>query len=101
LKVRTTKKADEYIRAIETWWRANRLSAPALFADELATAFETLSLFPNAGSPYRGRARSGVRRLLLRATRHHVYYLVNDAGVLVVAVWGAVRGSAPNLRELI
>jgi hypothetical protein len=31
--------------------QANRLSAPALFADELASAFDTLSMFTNAGPP--------------------------------------------------
>lgn len=97
MNVRTTVKADAQIEAIQSWWRVNRSAAPDLFRVELAAAMDTLSRFPNAGGPY--RPRSGIRRFLLRSTRHHVYYVVDDAGVLILAVWGAVRGSAPDLRR--
>ena len=41
-----------------------------------------------------------VRRLLLRATRNHVYYVEMADHVLVVAIWGAVKGSGPDLKAL-
>jgi hypothetical protein len=43
----------------------------------------------------RGRV---IRRILLPKTRRHLYYCVDDDGVLVLPVWGAVRGRAPSLR---
>jgi len=69
-----------------------------MFAEDLNAALDTLSIFPNAGGLY--HARLGIRRLLLRATRHHVYYVIDESGVLVIAVWGAVNGRPPDLRRL-
>jgi hypothetical protein len=42
------------------------------------------------------RAR-GVRRLLLRATRYHVYYRVREETLEVLALWHATRGTGPGL----
>jgi hypothetical protein len=67
-----------------------------MFAEELDAALDTISTFPNAGGLY--HPRLGIRRLLLRATRHHVYYVIDDFGILILAVWGAVRGRPPDLR---
>lgn len=39
----------------------------------------------------------GVRRVPLRATRNHVYYVATAEAVLVLAVWGAVKGAGPEL----
>jgi len=33
----------------------------------------------------------------MRATRHHVYYVMGDEVVVVVAVWGALKGSGPDV----
>ena len=38
-----------------------------------------------------------VRRVLLRATRYHVYYVVHDEAVIVLSVWSALRGTEPDL----
>ena len=80
-----------------TGGRANRTAAPELFRNELAAALELIGLAPLAGRPYRKTQVPGVRRVLLRSTRCHVYYIVRDADALVVAVWSAVRGTGPNL----
>lgn len=99
MNVRTTEQAAEDIRSIDEWWRAHRRASPALFSDELSATFELLSVFPRAGSAYRKWRDQDVRRVVLRATRHHVYYRIYDAGVLVMAVWSAVRGRGPNFRD--
>jgi hypothetical protein len=39
----------------------------------------------------------GVRRVPLRATRHHVYYVVTHSTVHVIAVWGSVKKRGPKL----
>jgi plasmid stabilization system protein ParE len=92
--------ARAHIAAIDSWWRTNRPAAPDLFAQELAEAFSTIGLAPETGHRYHRREVKGVRRLPLRATRNHVYYLATRESVLVVAVWGAIKGRGPQLRGL-
>lgn len=70
----TTPEADAQIRTIDTWWRTNRPAAPDLFAEELANCFVLLEWAPKIGRPYsRHPSVQGLRRVLLRATRYHVY----------------------------
>jgi len=38
-----------------------------------------------------------VRRVLLRSSRYHVSYVVREEDAVVLAVWGAVRGTGPDL----
>jgi plasmid stabilization system protein ParE len=92
----TTPEADLQIVNIDSWWRENRDKVPDLFEEELALAFRMLADAPGVGKRY-SHARARVRRILLRSTRNHVYYVEEDDRVLVVAVWGAVKGSGPDL----
>ena len=48
----TTPEADEQIRAIDSWWRENRLAAPDLFSQELSEGFAVLEAIPHAGRGY-------------------------------------------------
>jgi hypothetical protein len=41
-----------------------------------------------------------LRRILMRATRNHVYDVERDDHVLVVAVWGAVKHGGPDLTDV-
>jgi plasmid stabilization system protein ParE len=79
-------------------WRENRPAARSLFAEELRRALDQVRAAPQLGSAYeviRGREH---RRVLMPATRHHVYYRVVDSErVRVVAIWSAVRGRGPTL----
>jgi plasmid stabilization system protein ParE len=93
-------EAEAQIAAIDAWWRGNRLAAPDLFAEELAEAFSTIELAPEAGQRYPHPDVKGVRRILLRATRHHVYYLSAGAEVVILAVWGSVKGAGPDLTKI-
>jgi plasmid stabilization system protein ParE len=93
----TTPQADDHIRTIDSWWRANRQAAPALFAEELAACFELLAALPKIGRPYLRIAGILVRRVLLRATRYHVYYISDSSHVFVLAVWHTKRGVGPDL----
>jgi plasmid stabilization system protein ParE len=92
--------AEQQLRVIDEWWRRNRLAAPDLFAEEFASGVETLTTHPGVGAPARRRRFKGLRRLLLRATRYHVYYVATDRTVTVLAVWSAVRGSGPPISAL-
>ena len=42
----------------------------------------------------------GLRRVLLRSTGYHVYYVVRGEVIIVVAVWNALRGAGPDLSRL-
>jgi len=98
--VGTTAEADQHIRAASAWWQANRPAAPDLFAHELARAFTLLADAPDVGRPYHLRSIPGLRRLLLTASKYHVYYVHDSARqrVLTLAIWSAVRGRRPPLR---
>jgi plasmid stabilization system protein ParE len=98
LGVRTTPEADVQILEIHNWWRANRRAAPALFAEELAAAFEMIAHAPTIGRPYRQSPVFDTRRVLLKATRYHVYSVANPGEVRVLAVWHGRRGVGPPLR---
>ena len=96
--VRTTPEADSQIRVIDDWWRSNRQASPDLFLTELTESFELLANAPQLGRSYRQSPVRYVRRLLLKATRYHVYYVVLTGEVHVLAVWHAQRGAGPPLR---
>jgi plasmid stabilization system protein ParE len=91
----TTPQADLQILEMDTWWRENRDKAPDLFEEELDLALALIAESPGIGKRY--PSHRGVRRVLLRSTRNHVYYVEEEDRVLVLAVWGAVRASGPDL----
>ena len=98
LPVITTPEADAQIRAIDTWWRTNRPAAQDLFAEELANCLVLLEQAPAIGKPYRRYPSvPGLRRVLLRATRYHLYYVPRKDIVAVLAVWHSRRGQLPPL----
>ena len=98
LPVRTTPEADAQIRAIDDWWRINRPAAPDLFLSELASSFDMLGHAPNIGRLYRQSPVPNTRRILLKETRYHVYYVPRADEVRVLALWHARRGVGPPLR---
>ena len=95
----TTPEADLHILEIDAWWRSNRDKAPDLFEEELALAFRMPAAAPGVGKRY-PHSRAKVQRVLLRSTRNHVYYVDEPDRVLVVAVWGAIRGAGPDLSGI-
>ena len=100
LQVRTGPEADAQVHAIDEWWRRNRLAAPDPFLDELASAFRIIEYAPRLGRVYRQSPVPGTRRILLKRSRYHVYYVALDKEVRVFAVWHAQRGAGPPLRVL-
>jgi len=100
IRVRTTRQADEQALRIGEWWRQHRIAAPMLFVDELLGALELLEDAPDLGGRYRRAKVPGLRRLLLPRSRYHVYYVHDLAaqGVVLLAVWAAVRRAGPRLH---
>lgn len=99
LTVGFAPQAREQVRAIDTWWRSYRQASPGLFTQELAEAVATIAIAPESGTKYFHWKVKGVRRVLMRATRHHVYYVVVGDTALVLAVWGAVKRRGPKLSS--
>jgi plasmid stabilization system protein ParE len=96
--VRTTPEADAQIREIDGWWRTNRRSSPDLFLEELTASFNIIGDAPLIGRLYRRSPVPGTRRVLLKGTRYHVYYVPRPDDLRVLAVWHAQHGVGPPLR---
>jgi plasmid stabilization system protein ParE len=97
LSIVTAPQADSQIETIDAWWRTNRSASPNLFSEELAAGFELIASAPDIGHLDRRAPLLGVRRILLRATRYHVYYIRQRDVVVVLAVWHTKRGTKPTL----
>ena len=69
--------------------------------DELSQAIDLLSDLPEIGSPFKRTSRPGIRRTLLRRSKHWVYYYhERRRGVVyILAIWSTFRGSDPPLPE--
>jgi plasmid stabilization system protein ParE len=96
--VLSRRAAAEVARA-RRWWLTHRDKAPSAFDDELEALIDRLE-----DSPFEiglvVRNLPGVRRVLLRRIRYHVYFRVAESGssVEVLALWHASRGRGPALR---
>ncbi len=94
MKVRVLSRARVQARRARDWWRKNRPAAPALFEDELTAALRRIADNPEIGAPFHDPEVPGLRRVLLAASRYHLYYLYDpqERRALVLALWSAVRG---------
>jgi plasmid stabilization system protein ParE len=93
LQRRATREAEQ----ADDWWRRNRPSSPDLFVTEFDRMLAAIVLMPTLGRPARSERAVGLRRVLLRRTRYHVYYRVRAETLEVLAVWHAARGTGPGL----
>jgi plasmid stabilization system protein ParE len=96
LPATTSPEADAQIRTIDDWWRENRPASPNLFFDELPR-IDLIAHAPNIGRLYRRSPIVGTRRVLLRGSHHHVYYVSGEREVRILAVWHCERGTGPPL----
>ena len=101
-RVWISRQARSQALQARPWWRENRPSAPGLFAQELAVVQSLLATAPELGRPYHESSIPSLRRLLMKQTRYHVYYVyeAQRGEVVVLAIWSAVCGRAPKLRVL-
>jgi plasmid stabilization system protein ParE len=65
---------------------------------ELEAALRILSEQPESAPVFTMRGSRVVRRVILGQSRAHVYYVVAAERVMVLRIWGAVRGRPPALR---
>lgn len=99
MKVRLLARARRDVDRFDAGWREERPAAASAFLDELERAVELLGQQPDAAPVFTIRGREPVRRLLLPVSRAHVSYVRRGPEtVIVLRVWGAVRGRPPSLR---
>jgi plasmid stabilization system protein ParE len=89
--------AEAQIIVVRSWWLTHRDQAPDLFDRELDAAVAAIGNAPAAFPLYRRENDADVRRVLLPRTRYALYFTIEPAHVLVVAVWHTARGSGPPL----
>lgn len=100
LRIGLARRAAGQVREIDAWWREHRPAAANLFAEELASALRAIEVAPHLGQPVKHGEAPDLRRVLLRATRYHVYYVFAGQVVRVLAVWSCLRGTGPDLSRL-
>ncbi|MBI2567921.1 MAG: type II toxin-antitoxin system RelE/ParE family toxin [Candidatus Schekmanbacteria bacterium] len=98
-RIVVARRAEAQIEAIDRWWYRNRLDAADLFLDELESPLDRLAEYPGEGTLYPAAPPGNIQRILMRRTRYHVYYIVDETArhVCVLAVWHAARGRPPRL----
>ncbi len=98
-RVQVTGEARRQLLEVDEWWTTNRPEAPDLILREFSRAVALLTMTPTAGKVYVAQTSAVFRRVLLRRSGFHVYYLVDDAAriVLVAAIWNGARGHGPAL----
>jgi plasmid stabilization system protein ParE len=96
VRVELSDEARSQVKSIDEWWRRNRPAAPDLFTLELEHALTRLERTPTLGTPYETEARV-LRRLLLRRTHYHLYFVEREGALFVLAVWSAFRGRGPKV----
>jgi hypothetical protein len=99
VRVRFSGPAQKQADRLDRWWREHRPDVPDLFARELDTARQSLSIAPEMAPAYVERRGVVVRRVLLPKTHNHVYYETDreNGVVMILAVWGAPKGRGPKL----
>jgi hypothetical protein len=70
-------------------------------ADEFERCVELLENTPGVGAPFRKTSVFGVRRLVMKKTKHLVYYVHDSAHsvVYIIAVWGMPKEGSPPLDD--
>lgn len=93
--------AEQQLHSIVEWWEAHRPAAASLVRDELERCVRLLEHSPDAGGSFQRSKVPGVRRLLMRETKHFVYYVhdSHNAVVYIIAVWGAPKLGDPPIHD--
>lgn len=77
--IRYVPFAEAQIELALIWWQRQRALAPGLLAGEIEEALDLLTHVPLLGPRARLRGHPTARRLLLRRTGYHLYYVVHEA----------------------
>ena len=95
------EEAEQQLREVVSWWRANRSAAPDLVIDEFERCVTLIESSPDAGVGFHRTEVPGVRRLVMKRTKHFIYYLHDERNAVayIIAIWGAPKHGDPVLRD--
>lgn len=96
MKSSISGRARRELRRLDKWWRQNR-DYKDVFINEFESMIKVLEDKPNIGRPYRTASGKDVLYVLMRKTRHHIFYVIKDDELEIVSVWGAGRGHGPKV----
>ncbi|MGH7438591.1 MAG: hypothetical protein ACRENE_23125 [Polyangiaceae bacterium] len=98
MRVELSSEAEAQALYIDSWWRGQRRASPDLFESELDLTIERVAFDPKLGTVYEQTdIDETVYRVLMPRTHHHVYYVLRNEVLFVLAVWGAVKERGPRL----
>lgn len=98
MKAFLSKRASRAADRIDERWRQNA-DDPGVFAREFLEAIELLETSPGPGAPFPTAKHPSLKRLLLRKSRCHVYFEVDDATqtIQILHIWDGRRERAPKI----
>jgi hypothetical protein len=98
VKAFISKRAARAAERIDARWRELG-DDPGLFAREFLEAIELLESTPSPGSPIPTLKRPGLKRMLLRKSRCHIYFEVDEPKqvIRILQIWDGRREHAPRL----
>jgi len=98
MRVRFAASATRDVEDVASWWETNRPDAVGAVTEDVRGAATRLAQDAAILPLFRRIGTDSIRRLHLPRTHRHVYFYIDGDEVIVLAVWGAVRGILPRLR---
>jgi hypothetical protein len=98
VKAYLSKRAARAAERIDSRWREHA-DDPGIFVREFIEAVELLESSLVPGSPVPTAKRPALKRLLLRKSRCHLYFEIDDANerIQILHIWDGRRERAPKL----
>jgi hypothetical protein len=98
VKAFISKRAAQAAERIAARWRRDALY-PDVFSRELLEAIDLLETTRSPGSPFPTARRPHLKRLLLRKSRCHIYFEIDEPGqmIRILHVWDGRREHPPKL----
>lgn len=98
MKAFVSKRASRAAERIDERWRQNA-DDPGSFAREFLEAIELLETSRGPGSPFPTEKHPSLKRLLLRKSRCHIYFEIDDSKqmIQILHVWDGRRERAPKI----
>jgi len=98
VKAFISKRAAQAAERIAERWRRHA-GDPDIFPRELLEAIELLETTRSPGSPFPTPRRPRLKRLLLRKSRCHIYFEVDEPGqtIRILHIWDGRRERPPRL----
>ena len=98
MKAYLSKRAARAAERIDERWRENA-DDPGIFARELLEATDLLESSRGPGAPFPTAKHPSLRRLLLRKSRCHIYFEIDDAKqtIQILHIWDGRRDRAPKI----